>query len=143
VAELCEHIKGPDFPTNAEIITRARKFSRCTKPGAAAAMRAVWERDRRRHRDHRAAVPGVRSQGAGADRQQMQAKKLPMVVGPARRVRPREPTRLVIVPRSNRVDVEALMGHLFATTDLERSYRVNLNMIGLDGRPRVKGLTAC
>ena len=50
------------------------------------------------------------------------------------------PTRLVIVPRSNRVDMDQVMNHLFATTDLEKSYRINLNMIGLDGRPAVKNL---
>jgi topoisomerase-4 subunit A len=71
---------------------------------------------------------------------QMQAKKLPMVVDLRDESDHENPTRLVIVPRSNRIDVEALMSHLFATTDLERSYRINMNMIGLDGRPRVKGL---
>src|SRR5471030_2559693 len=70
----------------------------------------------------------------------MREKKLPMVADLRDESDNENPTRLVIVPRSNRVDIEALMAHLFATTDLERSYRVNLNMIGLDGRPRVKNL---
>jgi len=72
--------------------------------------------------------------------QQMQDKKLPLVSDLRDESDHENPTRLVIIPRSNRVDVEALMDHLFATTDLERSYRVNLNMIGLNGRPQVKGL---
>ena len=67
---------------------------------------------------------------------QMQAKKLPMVEDLRDESDHENPTRLVITPRSNRVDVEELMAHLFATTDLERTYRVNLTMIGLDGRPR-------
>ena len=72
--------------------------------------------------------------------QQMRDKKLPMVEDLRDESDHENPTRLVIVPRSNRVDVEQLMAHLFATTDLERSYRVNLNVIALDGRPRVMGL---
>lgn len=72
--------------------------------------------------------------------QQMQARKLPMVADLRDESDHENPTRLVVVPRSNRIDVEALMSHLFATTDLERSYRINLNMIGIDGRPGVKGL---
>ncbi|MCH2097108.1 MAG: DNA topoisomerase IV subunit A, partial [Pseudomonadales bacterium] len=73
---------------------------------------------------------------------QMQAKKLPMVVDLRDEADHENPTRIVVVPRSNRVDLDRLMSHLFATTDLERSYRVNLNVIGLDGRPAVKGLKA-
>src|SRR5882724_5456673 len=71
---------------------------------------------------------------------QMQQKKLPMVEDLRDESDHENPTRLVIVPRSNRIDPVELMDHLFATTDLERSYRVNLNMIGIDGRPRVKNL---
>jgi len=72
--------------------------------------------------------------------QQMQSRKLPMVADLRDESDHENPTRLVIVPRSNRVDANALMSHLFATTDLERSYRINLNMIGIDGRPGVLGL---
>src|SRR5205085_2312791 len=72
--------------------------------------------------------------------QQMQDKKLPLISDLRDESDHENPTRLVIIPRSNRVDVQALMDHLFATTDLERSYRVNLNMIGLNGKPQVKGL---
>src|SRR3546814_9621065 len=76
----------------------------------------------------------------GQTAEQMQAKKLPLVEDLRDESDHENPTRLVFVPRANRVDAEQLMAHLFATTDLERSYRVNLNMIGLDGRPRVKNL---
>ena len=72
--------------------------------------------------------------------QQMSAKKLPMVEDLRDESDHENPTRLVIVPRSNRVNVKSLMGHLFATTDLERTYRVNMNMIGTNGRPQVKNL---
>jgi len=72
----------------------------------------------------------------------MHAKKLPMVVALRDESDHEEPTRLVIVPRSGRVDVDALMAHLFATTDLEKTYRVNMNVIGINGRPQVKGLVA-
>src|SRR5690606_22340509 len=71
---------------------------------------------------------------------QMQKKKLPMIADLGDESEHRKPTRIVIVPRSNRVDLGAVMGHLFATTDLEKSYRINLNMIGTDGAPRVKNL---
>jgi topoisomerase IV subunit A len=142
--ELCEHIKGPDFPTEAEIITpraeiRADVRDRQRLGAPARALGAGG----RRHRHHRAAVPGVRLQGAGADRAADAAKKLPMVEDLRDESDHENPTRLVIVPRSNRVDVEELMSHLFATTDLERSYRVNLNMIGINGRPQVKNLRSC
>src|SRR5207253_4946212 len=69
--------------------------------------------------------------------QQMQAKKLPMVDDIRDESDHENPTRIVVVPRSNRVDANELMTHLFATTDLERTYRVNMNIIGLDGRPRL------
>jgi len=72
--------------------------------------------------------------------QQMRAKKLPWLEDIRDESDHQSPVRVVLVPRSNRVDAEQLMGHLFATTDLERSYRVNLNVIGLDGRPQVKNL---
>jgi topoisomerase-4 subunit A len=105
-------------------------------------MRAVWETE---HGD--IVVTALPFQASGARvleqiAQQMQAKKLPMVADLRDESDHENPTRLVIVPRSNRVDREALMSHLFATTDLERSYRVNLNMIGIDGRPGVRSLDA-
>ena len=103
-------------------------------------MRAIYQRE-----DNDIIVTALPHQTSGAKvleqiAAQMQAKKLPMVADLRDESDHENPTRLVITPRSNRVDMDSLMGHLFATTDLEKSFRVNLNMIGLDGRPKVKSL---
>jgi len=141
VAELCEHVLAPDFPTNAEIITPREEILALYETGRGGLrMRAVWERD-----GGDIVISALPYQVSGSRvleqiAQQMQARKLPMVADLRDESDHENPTRLVIVPRSNRVDPEALMSHLFASTDLERSYRVNLNMIGIDGRPGVKGL---
>jgi topoisomerase-4 subunit A len=141
VAELCEHVRAPDFPTEAEIITPAEEIRAMYESGRGALrMRAVWERE-----EGDVVVSALPYQVSGSRvleqiAQQMQARKLPMVADLRDESDHENPTRLVIVPRSNRVDLAALMSHLFATTDLERSYRVNLNLIGIDGRPGVKGL---
>jgi topoisomerase-4 subunit A len=141
VEELCEHVLAPDFPTNAEIITPREEILTLYKTGRGGLrMRAVWERD-----SGDIVISALPYQVSGSRvleqiAQQMQARKLPMVSDLRDESDHENPTRLVIVPRSNRVDLDALMGHLFATTDLERSYRVNLNVIGIDGRPGVKGL---
>jgi topoisomerase IV subunit A len=141
VAELCEHIQGPDFPTEAEIITPREDIVRLYETGRGGLrMRAVWEVENGdiviNALPHQVSGSKVLEQIAA----QMQAKKLPMVADLRDESDHENPTRLVIIPRSNRVDVEAVMSHLFASTDLERSYRVNLNMIGIDGRPGVRGL---
>lgn len=139
--DLCEHIQAPDFPTDAEIITPREDIRTFYETGRGSLkMRAVWSRD-----DTDIIVSALPHQVSGSKvleqiAQQMQVKKLPMVADLRDESDHENPTRLVIIPRSNRVDLEALMGHLFATTDLERSYRVNLNMIGVDGRPGVKSL---
>jgi len=141
VAELCGHILGPDFPTEAEIITPREEIVRIYETGTGSIrMRARYERE-----DGAVVVTALPYQVSGARvleqiAAQMQAKKLPLVADLRDESDHESPTRLVIVPRSARVDVAALMDHLFATTDLERSYRVNLNVIGLDGRPRVRNL---
>lgn len=141
VAELCEHIRGPDYPTNAEIITPTDDIRRMYETGRGSIkMRAVWTEE-----DGDIIVTALPYQVSGSKlleqiAAQMQAKKLPMVADLRDESDHENPTRLVIVPRSNRVDTESLMGHLCATTDLEKSYRVNLNMIGTDGRPQVKSL---
>jgi topoisomerase-4 subunit A len=141
VEQLLEHIKGPDYPTEAEIITPGEEIAQVYRNGTGSVrMRASWERE-----NGDIVVTALPYQVSGARvleqiAQQMQAKKLPMVEDLRDESDHEHPTRLLIVPRSNRVDVEALMAHLFATTDLERSYRINLNMIGIDGRPRVKDL---
>jgi len=141
VADLCEHIQGPDFPTNAEIITPADELRRMYESGTGSVrMRAVWEKENGEilitALPHQVSPARVLEQIAT----QMQAKKLPMVEDLRDESDHEDPTRLVIVPRSNRVDVEQLMNHLFATTDLERNYRVNLNIIGVNGRPQVMDL---
>ena len=141
VEELCEHILGPDYPTEAEIITPRADLLKIYRSGnGSVRMRARWERE-----EGDIVVTALPFQTSGSKvleqiAAQMQAKKLPLVEDLRDESDHENPTRLVIVPRSNRIDVEALMAHLFATTDLERSYRVNMNMIGLDGRPRVKNL---
>ena len=141
VAELCEHIQGPDFPTEAEIITpRADLLAAYETGSGSVRMRARYERE-----DGDIVITALPYQVSGAKvleqiAAQMQNKKLPMVEDLRDESDHENPTRLVIVPRSNRIDVEALMLHLFATTDLERSYRINFNIIGLDGRPQVKDL---
>ena len=141
VADLCEHVLAPDFPTNAEIITPREDIRALYETGRGGLrMRAVWERE-----NGDIVVNALPYQVSGSRvleqiAQQMQARKLPMVADLRDESDHENPTRLVIVPRSNRVDLDALMSHLFASTDLERSYRVNLNMIGIDGRPGVKGL---
>lgn len=141
MADLCEHVIAPDFPTEAEIITPREDIVTMYETGRGGLrMRAVWERE-----GGDVVVCALPYQVSGSRvleqiAQQMQAKKLPMVADLRDESDHENPTRLVIVPRSNRIDVEALMSHLFASTDLERSYRVNLNMIGIDGRPGVKSL---
>ncbi|MBK9131214.1 MAG: DNA topoisomerase IV subunit A [Gammaproteobacteria bacterium] len=141
VAELCEHIAAPDFPTEAEIITPRAEILRMYETGnGAVRMRARYEVDKEGIVIH--ALPYGVSGAKVLEQiaQQMGAKKLPMVEDLRDESDHENPTRLVIVPRSNRIDFEALMSHLFATTDLERSYRVNMNVIGLNGRPQVKNL---
>ena len=141
VVDLCEHVLAPDFPTEAEIITPREDIVAMYESGRGALrMRAVWEKE-----GGDIVINALPYQVSGSRlleqiAQQMQAKKLPMVADLRDESDHENPTRLLIVPRSNRVDLESLMSHLFASTDLERSYRVNLNMIGIDGRPGVKGL---
>jgi topoisomerase IV subunit A len=141
VAELCEHIQGPDFPTGGEIISSREDLLNIYETGhGGVRQRAVWEREGEdliiTALPHQVSPSKVLEQIAA----QMQAKKLPMVTDLRDESDHEHPTRLVIVPRSNRIDVDALMDHLFATTDLEKSIRVNLNVIGNDGRPGVRNL---
>lgn len=141
LAELLEHVKGPDYPTDAEIITPKTEIEKIYQTGRGSIkMRAVYEVEQGEivitALPHQAAGGKILEQIAA----QMQAKKLPMVVDLRDESDHENPVRLVVVPRSNRVDVEQLMQHLFASTDLEKNYRINLNMIGLDNRPAVKDL---
>lgn len=144
VAELCQFILGPDMPTDAEIISSRDDIIKMYETGRGSIrMRAVWQKDEDSGDIIITALPHQVS-GAKILEQiaaQMNSKKLPMVADLRDESDHEEPTRLVIVPRSNRVDLEQVMQHLFATTELERTYRVNMNMIGIDGRPAVKPLT--
>ncbi len=141
VAALCESLPGPDYPTAAEIVTPRAELLRMYETGTGSVrMRAVWERE-----EQDIVITALPYQVSGSRvmeqiAQQMRAKKLPMVEDLRDESDHENPTRIVIVPRSGRVDAEPLMSHLFATTDLEKSYRVNINLIGLDGRPKVMDL---
>lgn len=141
VEQLCEHIQGPDFPTEAEVITPKADLLKIYETGRGSVrMRAVY-----RVEDGDIVVTALPHQVSGAKvleqiAAQMQAKKLPMVADLRDESDHENPCRIVIIPRSNRVDADELMTHLFATTDLESSYRVNTNVIGLDGKPQVKDL---
>ncbi|MDH3934694.1 MAG: DNA topoisomerase IV subunit A, partial [Gammaproteobacteria bacterium] len=141
VEELCEIVQGPDFPTGAEIITPRAELIEAYKSGhGSVRMRACYEKEK--DEIIITALPYQTSGGKVLEQiaAQMLAKKLPMVEDLRDESDHENPTRLVIVPRSNRVDTEALMLHLFASTGLERTARINLNMIGLDGKPRIKDL---
>ncbi|MEH6650793.1 MAG: DNA topoisomerase IV subunit A [Motiliproteus sp.] len=141
IDELCEFIPGPDYPTEAEIITPADELRKMYQTGRGSIrMRAVYRKE-----DGDVIVTALPHQVSGAKvleqiAAQMQAKKLPMVSDLRDESDHENPTRLVIIPRSNRVDIDQMMTHLFASTDLERTYRANYNMIGTDGRPQVKNL---
>jgi topoisomerase-4 subunit A len=141
IADICKIIKGPDFPTGAEIITpKSELIEAYTTGRGSVRMRACYEIEQ--GEIVVTALPYQTSGGKVLEQiaAQMIAKKLPMVEDLRDESDHENPTRLVIVPRSNRVDTGALMSHLFASTDLERSARFNLNMIGLDGKPGIKDL---
>ncbi len=142
-ADLCEHVRGPDFPTAAEIITPRRELLAMYAAGIGSVRcRAVYAQE-----DGNVVITALPYQVSPSKileqiAAQMRARKLPMLEDLRDESDHANPIRLVLVPRSNRVDLDAMMQHLLATTDLEKSFRVNLNMIGLDGRPQVKGLRA-
>jgi topoisomerase-4 subunit A len=141
VEELCEHVKGPDYPTGAEIISPRDDLIKMYETGhGSVKMRAIWEKENGEivinALPHQVSPAKVLEQIAA----QMRAKKLPMVDDLRDESDHENPTRLLIVPRSNRVDIEQLMNHLFATTDLEKSFRANFNIIGNNGKPSVLNL---
>jgi topoisomerase-4 subunit A len=142
-ATLMKHVKGPDLPTGAEIISPRADLKAFYEKGVGSfKARATYETE-----DGNVVITAFPYQVSPTRVQeqiaeQMRAKKLPMVEDLRDESDHAHPVRLVLVPRSNRVDTTEVMNHLFATTDLERNYRVNLNIIGLDGRPRVMGLKA-
>lgn len=134
-------IQGPDFPTEAEIISPKDDIRKMYETGRGSIkMRSTWHKE-----DGEIIISALPHQSSPSKiiaqiAEQMTAKKLPMVEDIRDEADYENPVRIVLVPRSNRVDTDALMAHLFATTDLEKSYRVNMNMIGLDHKPAVKGL---
>ena len=141
LADVMTHIQGPDYPTSAEIITSPTDIAKIYETGRGSIrMRAVWNKE-----DGDIVITDLPHQVSGAKvleqiATQMRNKKLPLIEDLRDESDHENLTRLVLVPRSNRVDLEQVMNHLFATTDLEKSYRVNLNMIGLDQKPSVKSL---
>lgn len=143
VETLCEFVPAPDFPTGCEIVSEPHDLLRIYQTGnGMVRTRARWEKD---EDSGNVVIHALPHQVSGSKVQeqiaeQMRAKKLPLLEDLRDESDHENPVRIVLIPRSSRVDVESLMAHLFATTDLEKSVRVNLNMIGLDGRPRVKNL---
>ncbi|MEP6880844.1 MAG: DNA topoisomerase IV subunit A [Dokdonella sp.] len=141
IADLCEFVPGPDYPTEAEIITpKSDLLNMYTTGNGSLRARAIYTRE-----DGNIVITALPHQVSPSKiieqlAAQMRAKKLPMIEDVRDESDHVNPIRVVLFPRSNRIDADELMPHLFATTDLEKSYRVNLNMIGLDGRPQVKNL---
>jgi len=141
LSQLLKHIKGPDFPTGGELTSTPNEIAAIYKTGSGTLrLRARYEVE-----SGEIVVTELPHQISGAKvleqiAAQMRAKKLPMLEDLRDESDHENPTRLVLTPRSSRIDFEATMGHLFATTDLERSVRVNINVIGMDGRPAVYGL---
>ncbi|MGO2353402.1 MAG: DNA topoisomerase IV subunit A [Marinomonas foliarum] len=139
--DLLNFVQGPDFPTGGEIITPRSDIVKLYETGKG----QIKARARFTIEEGEIVVNELPHQVSGSKileqiAAQMQAKKLPMVVDLRDESDHENPTRLVIVPKSNRVDIDSVMTHLFATTDLEKSYRTNMNVIGLDGLPQVKPL---
>ena len=139
--DLLEYIKGPDYPTEGSIISSPEELADIYRTGRGSVkQRAQWAKE-----DGDIVITALPYQVSGAKileqiAEQMNGKKLPMLADLRDESDHENPTRLVLVPRSNRVDVQALMGHLFASTDLEKNHRVNMNMIGIDGKPAVKSI---
>ena len=139
--QLMDFVQGPDYPTEAEIITSRSDLKKMYATGRGSVkMRAIWHKE-----NGDIVITALPHQTSGAKlleqiAAQMRAKKLPMVEDLRDESDHENPTRIVIVPRTNRIDCDQLMNHLFASTDLEKSFRANINMLGLDGRPQVKGL---
>ena len=139
--QVLEFVIGPDFPSGADIVSSKEEIKEVYETGRGAIKaRAVYEPNR-----GEIVITALPYQVSGAKileqiANQMRAKKLPMVVDVRDESDHEYPTRIVVVLKSSRVDSEGVMSHLFATTDLEKNHRVNLNTIGLNGRPKVMGL---
>ncbi|MGX2951022.1 DNA topoisomerase IV subunit A [Ursidibacter sp. B-7004-1] len=141
LADLLTCVQGPDYPTDAEIITQKAEIAKIYEQGKGSIKaRAVWTKE-----DGKIVIKALPHQASPSKvieqiATQMRNKKLPMVDDLRDESDHENPIRIVLEPRSNRIDFDELMNHLFATTDLEKSYRVNMNMLGLDGKPAVKNL---
>ncbi|HCI88926.1 MAG TPA: DNA topoisomerase IV subunit A, partial [Gammaproteobacteria bacterium] len=141
--DISKYIKGPDFPTEAVIITPKAEIEELYTTGRGSLKaRATYTTEQ-----GEIIITALPFQVSGAKileqiAAQMQSKKLPMVVDLRDESDHENPTRIVIVPRSNRVDIDSVMSHLFSTTDLEKNYRVNFNMIGINKRPQIKDLVS-
>ncbi|SFV86799.1 Topoisomerase IV subunit A [hydrothermal vent metagenome] len=139
--EIMQILPAPDYPTAADIVSSEADIRQIYATGhGSVKMRATYQQEK-----GEIVVETLPYQTSGSKvitqiADQMRKKKLPLVDDIRDESDHENPTRIVIVPRSNRVDIEALMLHLFATTDLEKNYRVNMNVIGLNGKPQVKPL---
>ena len=139
--DLYKIIPGPDYPTEAEIISSEEELKEIYSTGRGGVkMRATYEVE-----DGEIVILALPHQTSSSKileqiASQMEAKKLPMIVDLRDESDEESPTRLVLVPKSNRVDKEAVMNHLFATTDLQKNYRVNMNLIGLNGKPQTRDI---
>jgi topoisomerase-4 subunit A len=141
IKDICKIIKGPDYPTEAELITPKSDIEELYTTGRGSLKaRATYIKE-----NGEILINALPFQVSGAKvleqiAAQMQKKKLPMVVDLRDESDHENPTRIIVVPKSNRADIDAIMSHLYSTTDLEKNYRVNFNMIGIDKRPQVKDI---
>jgi len=142
ISELCQHIQGPDYPTTAEIITPKADIQQIYQQGTGSLrMRATYHVEK----SHDIVIDALPYQASGSKiltqiAQQIKSKKLAMINDVRDESDHENPIRFVITPKNKHIDTESLMDHLFATTDLEQSYRINLNVIGTEGRPQVKDI---
>ena len=141
VEDLYPIVPGPDFPTKAEIISSEEDLKEIYKSGRGSIkMRSTYSIENGEivitALHHQTSSSKILEQIAI----QMDSKKLPMIVDLRDESDEENPTRLVLVPKSNRVDKDAVMNHLFATTDLQKNYRVNMNLIGLNGKPQTRDI---
>lgn len=143
IKDICKIIKGPDYPTEAELITPKSEIEALYTTGRGSLKaRATYVKE-----NGEILINALPYQVSGSKvleqiATQMQKKKLPMVVDLRDESDHENPTRIIVVPKSNRVDIDAIMSHLYSTTDLEKNYRVNFNMIGIDKRPQVKDIVS-
>ena len=138
IEDIFKILPGPDFPTEAEIVTPKEEILETYKTGKGSIkMRATYEVENGEIIINALPYHTPSTKILEQIAAQIEAKKLPMIVDLRDESDEKNPTRLILVPKSNRVDKEAVMNHLFSTTDLQKNFRVNMNMIGLNGKPQV------